>query len=90
MRSEGKDLPRTLQLVVGASCFAIQLWWEVPPWVTTMVPMHEKERPKVRDEGQVDSRTWKSVGLHRRKQKLHRRKHKLQRMEQCVSVVKSE
>lgn len=28
----------SLQLVVGSLCFAIQLWWEVPPWVSVAVP----------------------------------------------------
>ena len=28
VRSNGRKVPRTLQVVVGASCFAIQLWWK--------------------------------------------------------------
>ena len=62
MRTEGKDLPESLQLVVGSSCFAIQLWWEVPPWVSVVVSSQGKERSKVRDEGEVDSRVGSSVG----------------------------
>ncbi|RVX21574.1 hypothetical protein CK203_002339 [Vitis vinifera] len=34
VKSDGKDLPGALNLVVGSLCFAIQLWWEVPPWVS--------------------------------------------------------
>ena len=38
MKSEGKGLSGSLRLVVGSLCFAIQLWWEVPPWVSVVVP----------------------------------------------------
>ena len=62
VRTEGKDLPESLQLVVGSSCFAIQLWWEVPPWVSVVVSSQGKERSKVRDEGEVESRVGSSVG----------------------------
>ena len=62
MRTKGKDLPGLLQLVVGSLCFAIQLWWEVPPWVSVVVPMQGKEWLKVRDEGGLVSHVGSSVG----------------------------
>ena len=40
VKLEGKDLLGTLWLVVDFSCFAIQLWWGVPPWVSIVVPMN--------------------------------------------------
>ncbi|RVX18630.1 hypothetical protein CK203_006499 [Vitis vinifera] len=32
VKTDGKNLPRSLHVVVGSLCFTIQLWWEVPPW----------------------------------------------------------
>lgn len=61
VRTEGKDLPGSLQLVVSSLCYAIQLWWEVPPWVLVVVPSQGKEWPKVRDEGGLDSHVGSSV-----------------------------
>ena len=34
----GKDLPTSVQLVVGSGCFSIHLWWETPPWFSQVVP----------------------------------------------------
>ena len=28
----GKELPSSLEIVVGSGCFAGQLWWEIHPW----------------------------------------------------------
>ena len=33
-----KDLPTSVQLVVGSGCFSIHLWWETPPWFSQVVP----------------------------------------------------
>ena len=64
VRSEGKDQPGTLQLVGGSNCFAIQLCWEMPPWVSMVVSMHGKnERPKVREEGRVDTHAGRCMGF---------------------------
>ncbi|RVW21275.1 hypothetical protein CK203_107346 [Vitis vinifera] len=65
---EGKELPRTLQLVVDASCFAIQLWWEVLPWVFVVLPMNKSqgsEGTKVRVDDADVSRLGSSVGMER-------------------------
>ena len=34
VKSERLKWPISLQVVVGSSCFAIQLWWEVQPRVS--------------------------------------------------------
>ena len=31
VKLEGKELPSSLEIVVGSGCFAIQLWWETHP-----------------------------------------------------------
>ena len=31
MRMDGRRIPGMLKVVVGLSCFSIQLWWKVPP-----------------------------------------------------------
>ena len=57
-----EDLPGSLHLVVGSLCFAIQLLWEVPPWVSVVVPTQGKEWSNVRNEKGLDSHVWSSVG----------------------------
>ena len=32
-----RDFPSTIQIVVGSVSFAIQLWWEIPPWFVQVV-----------------------------------------------------
>ncbi|KAL6345756.1 hypothetical protein AAG906_017501 [Vitis piasezkii] len=34
----GRDLPTSVQIVVGLGCFSVQLWWETPPWFSQVVP----------------------------------------------------
>ena len=34
----GRDLPTSVQLVVGSGCFSVQLWWETLPWFSQVVP----------------------------------------------------
>ena len=62
MKSDGKDLPRVLYLVVGSLCFAIQLWWEVSPWVSVTVSAQGREKSQGRDEGCLASHVGSSVG----------------------------
>lgn len=38
MRLDGRTTPTLLEVVVGLSCFAMQLWWEAPPWISQVVP----------------------------------------------------
>ena len=44
VKIESEDLPRSLQVVMGSSCFAIQLWWEVPACLSVVVPAKLKNR----------------------------------------------
>lgn len=56
----------SLQLVVGSLCFAIQLWWEVPPWVSVAVPFSRSsggETLEVRSGGSEGLCTGRRVNL---------------------------
>ena len=33
----GRDLPTSVQIVVGSRCFSVHLWWESPPWFSQVV-----------------------------------------------------
>ena len=62
----GEDFPRTLHLVVNSYCYAIQLWWEVPLWVSVVVPMNKligSEGKRFREEREVGSRERSSGGM---------------------------
>ncbi|WJZ98580.1 hypothetical protein VitviT2T_017094 [Vitis vinifera] len=37
----GEDFPGMLHLVVNSYCYAVQLWWEVPLWVSAVVSMNK-------------------------------------------------
>lgn len=55
-----------MQLVVGDSCFALQLWWEVLPWVSEVVPSSKGnggEAVEVRGGGGERSRANGRVSL---------------------------
>ena len=34
----GRDIPTSVQIVVGSGCFSVQLWWETLPWFSQVVP----------------------------------------------------
>ena len=44
VKTEREDLPRSLQVVMGSSCFVIQLWWEVLACLSVVVPARLKNR----------------------------------------------
>ena len=44
VKTEREDLPRSLQVVMGSSCFDIQLWWEVSACLSVVVPTKLKNR----------------------------------------------
>ena len=44
VKTEREDLPRSIQVVMGSPCFAIQLWWEVPACLAMVVPTKLKNR----------------------------------------------
>ncbi|RVW99472.1 hypothetical protein CK203_038437 [Vitis vinifera] len=59
VRYEGLEWPSSLQVVVGSLCYAFQLWWEVKPGLSEVVPVIKNEKGKereVRDDGEGDSR----------------------------------
>ena len=41
VKTKGRRVPESLQVVVGQLCFAIKLWWELPPWVSQVFPRAE-------------------------------------------------
>ena len=60
VKSKGLEWPTSLQVVVGSSCFSIQLWWEVQPRVSKVAPMFRSgmgKEQEVRDDGGGGSRT---------------------------------
>ncbi|RVX17219.1 hypothetical protein CK203_003051 [Vitis vinifera] len=49
----GKDFPTSVQLVEGSGCFSVQLWWEISPWFSQVVPVGsgcEKGDTEVKDD----------------------------------------
>ena len=61
----GAIFSETMHLVVNSFCYAIQLWWEVLPWISAVVPMKNlkwREGEKVREEWDVGSRSGSSGG----------------------------
>ena len=61
VKTDERDLPGSLHLVVGSLCFAIQLWWEVLPWVSVAVAVQGRGWLKG-DKGCMDSHVGSSVG----------------------------
>ena len=58
VRYEGLEWPSSLQVAVGSFCYALQLWWEVKPGLSEVVPVIRNEKGKerkVRDDGEGDS-----------------------------------
>lgn len=47
-------------MIVGSVCFAMQLWWEVPPWMSQVVPKGNVQ--EVRVEGNGSARAMKQRG----------------------------
>ena len=44
VKVKGDDFPRLLQVVMGSSCYTIQLWWEVPPRLSVVVSVNLRNR----------------------------------------------
>ena len=61
MKTDERDLPWSLHLVVGSLCFVIQLWWEVPPWVLVAMLTQGRGWSKG-DEGCMDLHMGSSMG----------------------------
>ncbi|RVW97163.1 hypothetical protein CK203_030079 [Vitis vinifera] len=65
VKVEGMGGPSSLQVVIGTSCYAIQLWWEMLPRMTDVIPagmygkgkkmeVREEEGGKTRASGAVE------------------------------------
>ena len=66
MKLEGKELPSSLEIVVGSSCFAIQLWWETHPCFVQVVPVSKNsmaEGSRGREVVEESGHTWSIVML---------------------------
>ena len=46
VKSEGLEWLSSLQVVIGSSYYAIQLWWEVQPGVSEVAPVIRNEMGK--------------------------------------------
>ncbi|KAL6312832.1 hypothetical protein AAG906_024687 [Vitis piasezkii] len=44
VKTDGRKVPRSLQVMVGKLYFAIQLWWEIPPWMLVAKTMSSSNR----------------------------------------------
>ena len=66
IKSAGKSRPSAVNILEGPRSFELQIWWEIPPWVTGVYPVSsrvEAKHPKEEEEGVA--RTVKRVGLPR-------------------------
>ena len=66
IKSTGKSRPSAVNILEGPRSFELQIWWEIPPWVTGVYPVSsrvEEKNPKEEEEGVA--RTAKRVGLPR-------------------------
>ena len=64
IKSEGKSRPSIVNILEGPRSYELQIWWEIPPWVTGVYPVVsrvEGKNPKEEDEEVV--RAAKRVGL---------------------------
>lgn len=46
---------------MGSSCIAIQLWWEVPPWVSAVAPINSRRREVGELKGDIVAHAGKSM-----------------------------
>ena len=59
VKSDGRKLLGSLRVVVGSICFAVQLWWEVPSWMSQVVSKGNWR--EIRDKGDGSSCTLKEL-----------------------------
>ena len=52
----GWNFPSSLQVVVGSTCFVVQLWWETTPSISKVQPSWCCRGSRAKDEGEVGSR----------------------------------
>ena len=64
IKSEGKARPSTVNILEGPRSYELQIWWEIPPWVTGVYPAVSRVAEKFpREEDEVVARAARRVGL---------------------------
>ena len=64
IKSEGKSRPSTVNILEGPRSYELQIWWEIPPWVTGVYPVVSRVAGKnLKEEDEVVVRAAKRVGL---------------------------
>ena len=56
IKVEGKSRPSVVNILEGSRSFELQIWWEIPPWVTEVYPVSsriEARNPEVEDDGEA-------------------------------------
>ena len=54
MKTRVRDLPSSLQLIVGSRCYELQIWWEVPASVSMVVPEIREPEEEMYQSGGED------------------------------------
>ena len=64
MKSEGKARPSTVNILEGPRSYELQIWWEIPPWVTGVYPVASRVAEKFpKEEDEVAARAARRVGF---------------------------
>ena len=64
IKLEGKARPSTVNILEGPRSYELQIWWEIPPWVTGVYPTVSRVTEKLpREEDDVVPRAGGSVGF---------------------------
>ena len=61
VETRGWQHPSSLQVVAGSFCYALQLWWEEKPYLSTVIPAHGSSAWNIREEDETPSRAKGSV-----------------------------
>ena len=64
IKSEGKSRPSTVNILEGPRSYELQIWWEIPPWVTGVYTGVSRSAEKnQKEEDEVMACADKRVGL---------------------------
>ncbi|RVW64454.1 hypothetical protein CK203_061721 [Vitis vinifera] len=86
VRSEGLEWPSSLQVAVGSVCYAIQLWWEVKPGLTIVVPV---TKTRWATSGRLGMKEKETHALDS-KWRMYGHMENLQKWTCCVKMVKGD
>ena len=50
IKTTGSPRPSTVNILEGPRSFELQIWWEVPPWVTNVYPVYARVAAKSSEE----------------------------------------